>query len=299
MASTIPAPQEQQGGRQPPDLTAADFQGFKKLFLELIGIHLPDTKRQLVFSRLARRLPPLGLDSFQAYLKLLRSGKDPAEIQRAVNLITTNETWFFREPEHFRLLSAEMLPSTRSEPLRVWCGAASTGEEPYSLAMVLHQELGPSGWSLVATDINDEVLAVAKAGLYPMERAQSIPEPLLKRFCLRGTGEHEGFMLIQESLRRCIRFRRMNLLAIDRDLVDLDIVFLRNVLIYFDAPERQKILCEVVRRLRVGGLLVLGHSESVVGLQLPPLQVVRPSVYRRTHASATLRPGSSRCPSRS
>ncbi len=298
MAPTLPPPQEQ-GGRQPPDLSVADFQGFKKLFLELIGIHLADTKRQLVFSRLSRRLAPLGLGSFQDYLKLLRTGKDQAEIQRAVNLITSNETWFFREPEHFRLLTTEMLPSARSEPVRVWCGAASTGEEPYSLAMVLHETLGPNGWSLVATDINDEVLAVAKAGLYPMERARTIPEALLKQFCLRGTGDREGSMLIQESLRRCVHFRRMNLLAIDRDLVDLDIVFLRNVLIYFDAPERQKILCEVVRRLRVGGLLVLGHSESVVGLQLPPLQVLRPSVYRRTNPSAILRPGSSRCPSRS
>lgn len=298
MATTLPA-LTGQGGRPPPELSEADFQGFKKLFLELIGIHLPDTKRQLVFSRLARRLAPLGLPSFKAYLELLRSGVQPAEVQRAVNLITTNETWFFREPDHFRLLATEMLPSPRSEPVRVWCGAASTGEEPYSLAMVLHHTLGPSGWSLVATDINDEVLAAARGGLYPLERSRSIPESFLKRYCLRGTGEHQGSMLVQESLRRSVQFRRMNLLAIDRDLVDLDIVFLRNVLIYFDAPQRQKILCEVVRRLRVGGILVLGHSESVVGLQLPPLQALRPSVYRRTSPSALLRPGSSRCPSRS
>lgn len=298
MATTLPA-QTGQGGRPPPELSEADFQGFKKLFLDLIGIHLPDTKRQLVFSRLARRLAPLGLPSFKAYLELLRSGGQPAEVQRAVNLITTNETWFFREPDHFRLLATEMLPSPRSEPVRVWCGAASTGEEPYSIAMVLHDALGPSGWSLVATDINDEVLATARNGLYPLERSRSIPESLLKRYCLRGTGQHHDSMLVQESLRRCVQFRRMNLLAIDRDLVDLDIVFLRNVLIYFDAPQRQKILCEVVRRLRVGGILVLGHSESVVGLQLPPLHVVRPSVYRRTNPSAPPRPGSSRCPSRS
>jgi len=296
---TKPAGHVETGGRGSPSLSEAEFAGFQRLFHELIGIHLADTKRQLVFSRLSRRLAPLGLNSFRQYLDLLRAGDDRAELQRAVNLITTNETWFFREPEHFRRLASDLLPAGRSEPVHVWCGAASTGEEPYSLAMTLHDALGPSGWRLVATDINDEVLAVARGGLYPLERARTIPEEFLKLHCLRGTGPHEGSLLIKETLRRAVEFRRMNLLALDRDLVDLDVAFVRNVLIYFDAPDRQKILCEVVRRIRPGGHLVLGHSESLVGLKLPPLETVRPSIYRRLPPSAALRPGSSRCPSRS
>lgn len=280
MGRTLPLPH----GTDPstgPTLGEADFEGFRKLFHALIGIQLGTAKRHMVASRLAQRLRALGMEGFHPYLQLLRSGRDKAELQRAVDLITTNETWFFREAEHFQSLREEMLPSVPRRPVRLWCGAAATGEEPYSLAMTLHDRLGPEGWELVATDINVEVLERAKAGLYPMERARSIPPEHLRTFCLRGVEQNRGRLMVRPFLRERVEFRRMNLLAPAPDLDDLDIVFLRNVLIYFGAEDRAKILAEVVRRLRTGGWLVLGHSESIVGLDVRGLRALRPSIYRK------------------
>lgn len=264
-----------------PALGEAEFEGFRKLFHDLIGIHLGDPKRHLVASRLAPRLRALGLPGFHPYLELLRSGRDKDELQRAVDLITTNETWFFREAEHFEILRNQILPTVAHRPVRLWCAAASTGEEPYSLAMTLHDELGAEGWKLVASDINVEVLERARAGLYPLERARSIPPEHLRTYCLRGVGENEGRLLVRPFLRDAVDFRRLNLLSPSRDLVDLDVVFLRNALIYFDAPDRQRILSDIERRLRPGGWLVLGHSESIVGLDLPSLRPMRPSIHRK------------------
>lgn len=278
-----------------PALGEAEFEGFRKLFHDLIGIHLGDQKRHLVASRLAPRLRVLGMPGFHPYLELLRSGRDKDELQRAVDLITTNETWFFREAEHFEILRNEILPTVAHRPVRLWCAAASTGEEPYSLAMTLHDELGPEGWKLVASDINVEVLERARAGLYPLERARSIPPEHLRTYCLRGIGENEGRLLVRPFLREAVDFRRLNLLSPSRDLVDLDVVFLRNVLIYFEAADRQRILSDVERRLRPGGWLVLGHSESTVGLDLPSLRPMRPSIHRKhSGRDAPQRPGSPR-----
>lgn len=274
--------------RPPPVLDEKTFRGFRNLFLQLIGIHLPDTKRQLVSSRLSRRVADLGLGGFGDYLKLLEGRRDRAEIQLAIDLITTNETWFFREMDHFTLLAEKIVPALdQGQCAKVWCGAAATGEEPYSIAMVLQDKLGPGRWSLVATDINTKVLAAAAEGIYPIDKAKSIPEGMLKRHCLRGIGENQGTFRIREELRSLVRFRRTNLLSLDADLQDLDIVFLRNVLIYFDAPERQRILQEVSSRMRPGAWLLLGHSESAVGLKLPLLECFRPSIHRRRRNTPT------------
>lgn len=263
-------------------LSQSEFELFQKLFMELIGMHLPQAKKMLVASRLGKRIADLGLRGFGEYHRLLRSEEGRREIQHAVDLITTNETYFFREPEHFHILEETILPSFPvGQNLKVWCGASSTGEEPYSLAMILQRAKGKSPWRMVASDVNSEVLEIARVGLYPIARSEKIPPELLKAHCLKGVGEFEGSFLIEAQLRSKIEFRRINLLEIPSDLENLDIVFLRNVLIYFDSVMRQNLLTRIISRMRPGGWLVLSHSESVVGLQLPPLDSLKPSVYRK------------------
>lgn len=263
-------------------LSDTEFSKFRKLFQEQIGIHLPDQKKNLVVARLTRRLETLGLRSFGEYFQVVASVDGSEELQRAIDLITTNETSFFRENEHFRILVDRILPSLGAEAkVRIWCGAAATGEEPYSLAMVLAHHLGMDTWKLLATDVNSQVIAHARRAIYSMERAGTIPKEYLKAYCLRGTGSQEGMFRMDEPVRSRVNLRRMNLLSIDADLVDLDVVFLRNVLIYFDNPTRGRILTRIWERLRPGGWLVVGHSESTLGLDLPPLEQIRPSVYRK------------------
>ncbi|MEN9355529.1 MAG: hypothetical protein RL318_2854 [Fibrobacterota bacterium] len=263
-------------------ISDAEFKLFQEFFHDLIGLHLADHKKALVSGRLGRRLTVLGLEDFHGYFRLISSKDEPEELQVAIDLITTNETSFFRERDHFELLAKVILPSfARKKSLQVWCGASSTGEEPYTLAMVMHRHWGASGWRLIATDINSEVLAKARQGLYPMERAAGIADQDLKAYCLRGTGEFEGKFLIDKPLRSRIEFRQMNLMQLDRDLQDLDIVFLRNVLIYFDAPTKERLLTEVGERMRSGAWLLLGHSESLTGLHLPQFHLSSSSVYRK------------------
>lgn len=275
MAAPLPA------GFHPP-LGKTDFTRCQALFRRLIGLHLTDSKQQLVTGRLGQRVAKLGLSSFREYIDLLESGRDPAELQIAIDQITTNETSFFREPDHFRILENTILPlHPAGRPIRIWCGASSTGEEPYTIAMVLDRAKGPSGWDLLATDINQKVLETARAGIYPMARSSTIPHDFLKAYCLRGYGDHHDTFAMKPELRARVEFRAANLMELPGSLTDLDIVFLRNVLIYFDVPTREALLTEVWRRLRPGGWLLLSHSESLVGLRLPVFSQVRPSVYRK------------------
>lgn len=267
-------------------LSKAEFELFRNFFEELIGLHLPETKQMLVASRLGRRIATLGLKGFGEYHRLLTSPEGRQEIQHAVDLITTNETYFFREPDHFEILETTILPSFPvGHFLNVWCGASSTGEEPYSLAMTLQEFKGHLSWKLVASDVNSEVLEIARRGIYPIARSEKIPTDLLKKYCRKGIGEYDGTFLIEAQLRSRIEFRKLNLMEIPTNLVDLDIVFLRNVLIYFDSSIRQELLTRVIARIKPGGWLVLGHSESLVGLQLPPLHQLKPSVYQRPKGS--------------
>ena len=263
------------------EVTEAEFQRFQRLFEERIGLHLSDHKRLLLTGRLGKRLRKLGLRNFEAYYKYLRDGSDPEEFETAVGLITTHETYFFREPHHFELLGSQIASAKQpGRELRVWSAACSTGEEPWSIAMVLQDKLGPSGWHITASDVSRDVLQKASQGLYSMERISGIPPQYLKTYCLRGTGEYQGKLLVDRSLRDRVDFRVVNLMDIPRDLVDLDVVFLRNVIIYFDAPTKLKVLTEICSRIRKDGWLLLGHSESLAGMDLPVRQI-RPAVFRR------------------
>ena len=261
------------------ELTDQELQGFGRLMAEAAGISLPGSKKALVGSRLARRLQAMGCASYAQYLDLLR--RDGAERQRAVDLLTTNETYFFREPGHFAYLAERILPAADgSRPLRVWSAACSSGEEPYSIAMVLAERMGSRPWELVASDISTRVLQQARAGVYPMERAQRIPQPYLKAYCLRGVGEQQGRLAVQPGLRDKVRFECINLNGPWPQLGSFDLIWLRNVMIYFDASTKRTLVARLAQALRPGWHLFVGHSESLSGLD-SELQAVQPAVYRR------------------
>lgn len=262
-------------------LTDKEFHRFQDLFERKIGLHLAPAKKLLLSGRLGKRLDALGLSTYSAYHERISNGGDPDELQTAIDLITTHETFFFREAHHFDLLRDRILPGHRDgRPLRVWSAACSTGEEPYSVAMVLQDAMGSVGWEVVATDIARATLAKAAAGLYRMERLEGIPPEFLKAYCLKGKGDYEGMMLVAKELRDRVGFRQANLTDLPGNLGKFDVVLLRNVIIYFDAATKRKVLEGVVSHLAPGGWLLLGHSESLAGFDLP-IQTLAPSVYRR------------------
>lgn len=243
-------------------LSDAEFHKFQEFFHQRIGLHLSDHKKQLLVGRFGKRLRELGLQSFRAYFELLQGGSDSGELEKAIGLITTHETHFFREAHHFDLLQGPICETRRPrEDLRVWSAACSTGEEPWTIAMCLHQRLGPAGWDLVGSDVSGDMVEQASAGLYPIERASEIPPHFLKAYCLKGKERFQGKLLIDRVLRERVGFRQVNLMDIPPDMVGYDVVFLRNVIIYFDASTKLQVLTEIVKRLRPGGWLLLGHSE--------------------------------------
>lgn len=262
------------------ELTDHEFGLFQRFFFDQAGISLSAQKKILLVGRFNRRLNELGLTSFKAYYDIVSAPGNADERQHSIDLITTNETYFFREEQHFRWLRENVVAEQKGERLRVWSAACSTGEEPYSIAMTLHDRLGPQGWDITATDISTRVLAHAQRALFPMERVRGMPPAFLKRYCLRGQGEYEGHLLIEKELRDRITFRQLNLMSLPPDLRGFDVAFLRNVIIYFDTPTKLKVVKAVANTLRKGGWLFLGHSESLFGMELP-LQLVAPSVYRK------------------
>jgi chemotaxis protein methyltransferase CheR len=249
---------------------------------EMAGIHLGDSRKSLVVARLSKRVRELGLPGYSAYRALLESGDHLVERENFINLLTTSETYFFREPPHFDLLRERIAPDflQRREPVRVWSAACSSGEEAYSIAMVLAERLGNAvDWDIFGTDINRAVVEMARTGHYRTDRLDMMPKEYLRNYCLRGTGRFEGTLLIERALRRRVAFERMNLAAPIPDVGMFDIIFLRNVLIYFRPDKKREIVRRVCRHLDPDGWLVIGHSESLRDMG-DELGVVTPSVYR-------------------
>jgi chemotaxis protein methyltransferase CheR len=244
-----------------------EFALFQRLIKTLAGIHLSDAKKQLVFGRLRNRVRQVGLNSFEAYYAYVVSKKHPEERQIVIDLLTTNETYFFREPRHFAVLRDEILPvRSMARPFRVWSAASSSGEEAYSIAMVIADQLGMSpypGWSVMGSDVSQKVLDQAERGHYPMQRIDGIPERYLKSFCLRGVGAQDGTLLIDQPLRNRVEFRRINLNDPLPDIGKFDVIFLRNMLIYFQNETKIEIVKRLLDVLQPGGWLIVGHSESV------------------------------------
>lgn len=242
--------------------TRSDFDRVRSLIGSLAGIKLNDSKENMVYSRLSRRIRALGLSTFTEYLDQLERNPG-AEAQEFVNAMTTNLTAFYREPYHFPVL-AEFLQHCRRPPT-IWCAAASTGEEPYSIAMTAADALGSSlRPRILATDIDTGVLATARRGVYSLEAAAPIPPAQLHRHFLKGTGPNAGRVRARPELGALIDFRQLNLLDTDWKLGgSFDAIFCRNVLIYFDKPTQRGLLERMAQALRPGGLLFIGHSENI------------------------------------
>lgn len=243
--------------------TDADFERVRKLIYQQAGISLTESKRQMVYSRLGRRLRALGMQRFDDYLSLVQSG-DPAEKEAFVNALTTNLTSFFREPHHFPIL-AEHARRARGREYVLWCSASSTGEEPYSIAITLLEALGADApVRILATDVDTNVLDKAEQGVYPLERVEKMPDAQVRKFFLRGSGAREGMVKVKPEVRALITFRQVNLLEEGWPVRGpLDAIFCRNVMIYFDRPTQHTILKRFSPLLRPDGLLFAGHSESL------------------------------------
>ncbi|NVZ09147.1 protein-glutamate O-methyltransferase CheR [Allochromatium humboldtianum] len=271
------------GAMHPPDvvpLKDREFERFRHFIHERAGISLAPHKRQMVSARLQRRLHHLGLHSFDAYLDHVFEPGQDHERQHLVDLLTTNETYFYREPAHFDYLREHVLPAYRGHGVRVWSAACSTGEEVYTLAMVLSDALGPGDWRILGTDISQRVLEQARQGVYPLERARHLPRVWLERYCLKGVRAQAGNLLIDPRLKSRVKLEQHNLLQSRRDGESFDIIFLRNVLIYFDPPTKQRVIARLFESLRPGGLLFISHVESLHGIDTP-LVMIRPSIFQR------------------
>ncbi len=249
-----------------------EFQLFQQLIRKEAGIHLTDAKKDLLVARLRKRICELGLRSFRAYYTVVTS--DQGERTRLVDRLTTNETRFFREAPQIEYLSQTVLPGLRRQAqegarprsVRAWSAGCSTGEEPYTLAMLLLQQLPPAqGWDLqiLASDISTRVLEKAERGCYPMERKPEIPETALRAFMLRGVRSQAGTMTVAPAVRGLVRFSRLNLCEDPYPAGLFDLVLCRNVLIYFDTPTREHVIRRLADRLAADGLLLVGHAESL------------------------------------
>ncbi len=257
-----------------------EFGQFQRFIFETAGITLGSSKKALVSGRLAKRLHACKVTNYGEYFRLLKSG-DAAELQIAIDLLTTNETYFFREPKHFQFLSQQIASGTfRTSSLRVWSAAGSTGEEAYSIAMLLEDLLTGQPWEVVASDISTRVLERARAGHYSMGRIDNFPAGYLQRFCLKGRDQQAGTMLIQRALRSKVRFLQVNLNAPLPHLGMFDVIFLRNVLIYFNNETKRKVVSRVLSALKPGGYLFIGHSESLIDVS-EAVDLVAPAIYRK------------------
>jgi chemotaxis protein methyltransferase CheR len=243
--------------------SADDFQRVRKLIYQRAGISLHDGKRAMVYSRLSRRLRETGDRSFADYLNGLERASGAAgeaEWQEFINCLTTNLTSFFREEHHFHAL-ADALKGFGGRPVRMWCNAASTGEEPYSIAMTLIEN-GCAGSRLLATDIDTKVLATAQRGVYPAD-SRGLSQQRLQQHMMRGTGANAGFMRVKPELHKMIEFRTFNLMATQWSLGEpFDMVFCRNVMIYFDHDTQRRVLERIHGVMKPGSLLFVGHSEN-------------------------------------
>jgi chemotaxis protein methyltransferase CheR len=273
-------------------LRGQDFRRLASFIHDYSGIKMPATKQTMVEGRLRKRVGARGFSNFAEYCRyLFDEGGLETEAIHLIDVVTTNKTEFFREPDHFRFLADVAIPRLLSERrggsntlLKVWSTASSIGAEPYTLAMVmddLSQRLGGFRISIVATDISTRVLETAGSAVYPEAMIAPVPQEMRKRYLLRGRNRSHGLVRLVPEIRRLVRFGRLNLMDTSYPVdQDMDIIFCRNMLIYFDKPTQQAVLTRLCEHLRPGGWLFLGHSESLAGFGLP-LNPIAPTVFRR------------------
>jgi chemotaxis protein methyltransferase CheR len=278
------------------DFTNADFGRIRALIYQRAGIALSDHKRDMAYSRLARRLRARGKSSFSDYLDELERSDDPDEWEAFTNALTTNLTSFFREAHHFPLLATHVAKARG--PVTIWCSAASTGEEPYSIAITLLEALGSkaSQATILATDLDTQVLAKGAAGVYTMDQVKNLSPERLRRFFLKGTGAQAGFVKVRPELRSMITFAQVNLTdpqwpIVSKSGAPFDAVFCRNVMIYFDKPTQGSILEKFVPLMKPDALLFAGHSENFTYVT-QSFRLRGQTVYELTHHRATSGSGS-------
>ena len=262
-------------------LSDGEFVLIQKLVFKLVGITLDDSKRSLVKNRLMKRIVFYGLQKYSDYIRLVQFNRD--EAAEMVNQITTNETYFFREAAHFAFLKRSA-KKHQTRPFRVWSAAASLGAEAYSSAMVLEQTLGPGAYEVIGTDINSEVLKVASRGFYPLPWVDKIPDEYKKAYCFKGKKEFDKQFLIDPQLQKSVRFYKANLLEPQTQLGSFDIVFLRNVLIYFNDEVKSLVIDNILKNLSQGGYLIISLTENLRNIDTPQLKQVDTSVYQKVKA---------------
>lgn len=274
------------------DLSNKDFQRLSGFIYDELGIKMPEAKRSMLTGRLGKRLRALSLASFGDYCDFLFSAEgQEQEMVHLINVVTTNKTDFFREPSHFDYLVRQALPELRrcgllgaGRKLKLWSAGCSTGEEPYTLGMVLAEVQAQTpgfGFEILATDISTRVLEVARRAVYPLERVDPVPAALRSKYLLKNRDRNNPLVRIAPELRSRVSFGQLNFMAETFGLREpLDIIFCRNVIIYFDKQAQERLMSKFCRHLKTGGFLFLGHSESLHGYDVP-LSQVAPTVYRK------------------
>ncbi|MBN2124165.1 MAG: protein-glutamate O-methyltransferase CheR [Deltaproteobacteria bacterium] len=249
-------------------LTQKQFKVLSDLVYHECGINLHDGKQQLLQARLSKRLRITGIDTVDAYLDFLE--RDDGELVHFLDAVSTNHTFFFRESHHFECLE--------NHHLQIWCAACSSGEEPYSVAMYcLEKGFRPT---VLATDISTNVLRIAERGVYPMERAKSVPLQILRRYFQKGQGQWKAHLRVKDELRRMVSFRRFNLLTDNPPSQEFDVVFCRNVLIYFDNTVKEKVINKLYNVLKWDGYFIIGGAESLNNIR-HKYKYIRPSIYKK------------------
>ncbi len=262
-------------------ITAAEFTKFQQLLHRIAGISMADSKQVLLMGRLGRRLRHYGHKTYSEYFQFVTQTGHEEELDLMVELLTTNETYFFREPGHFEFLKNVILAEHPPDrPFDVWSAASSTGEEIYTIAMTLADALGlRAPWTVTGSDINRAVLATAERGQYWLDKTRGLPPEYLRKYCLKGVRENEGSFLIAKELRRHTRFMQVNLNQTLPPMGKFHVIFLRNVMIYFQNETKRQVVERLVRQLHPGGWLIIGHSESLNNIT-DCIKPVKPTIYR-------------------
>ena len=272
-------------------LTAHEFEQFRKLAYEKVGIDLRQGKEQLVSARLGKKMRELRINSYKEYYQHIQQDKTGDALITMIDALTTNHTSFFREIAHFEFLRKTILPEIRSRnQISIWCAASSTGEEPYSIAFSVLDELGMQALpklQITATDISTRVLEIARRGAYLAERFRDFPPQQLRNYLLRGEQKWSNWYLVRKEIRAAVTFNRLNLMDEFTHAASFPVIFCRNVMIYFDRPTQENLVRRMSHFLEPGGYLLIGHAESLNGIN-HSLQYVRPAVYRRPESGGSV-----------
>ena len=269
------------------EISEKEYRSFCDFIYSACGINLHDGKREMVKARVGKQIRLKKLSGFKEYFELVRNDETGAEMVNLLNAISTNLTYFFREPKHFEYLARSVIPEINTDGrrrVRVWSAGCSTGEEPYTLAMVMSEHLAPSvgDWKILATDLSTKVLGIAGQGVYPRERLQNIPPELLRKYFQKGSREYAGYYKIKPALMERVHFGR-NLMEPFPMKGPFDAIFCRNVMIYFDRTTQENLARKFRDILAPGGWFFVGHSESLLGVK-HDFKYLGPSIYRRKNS---------------